>query len=115
MMRMQRVLQVDAGQDGEDVGLDGRHQHLEPVDRDDAEDRRDAGQAQAPAKPANTFRTAWPAIRLPARRMEWLTGRTKYEIISMIARIGRSANGAEETQKRLRNPAPFLMKPTTSR
>jgi hypothetical protein len=25
---------------------------------------------------------------------------------------GRSANGAEETQKRLRNPAPFLMKPT---
>jgi hypothetical protein len=50
---------------------------------------------------------------LPARRMEWLTGRTKYEITSMIARTGRSAKGADETQNRLRNPAPFLMKPTT--
>ena len=30
--------------------------------------------------------------------MEWLTGHTKYEISSMIARIGRSASGALETQ-----------------
>jgi hypothetical protein len=45
--------------------------------------------------------------------MEWLTGRTKYEIISMIARIGRSTKGADETQNRLRNAVPFLMKPTS--
>ena len=31
----------------------------------------------APAKPAKTFSTAWPAIRLPASRTEWLSGRTK--------------------------------------
>ncbi len=30
--------------------------------------------------------------------MEWLTGRTKYEITSITARIGRSASGAELTQ-----------------
>src|SRR6056297_746426 len=65
------------------------------------------------AKPANTLRTAWPAMMLPARRMEWLTGRTKYEISSMMARIGRSASGALDTQKRPRNPAPFLTKPKT--
>jgi hypothetical protein len=31
----------------------------------------------------------------------------------MIARIGRSASGADETQKSDRNPAPFLMNPTS--
>ena len=31
----------------------------------------------APAKPANTLSTAWPAIMLPASRTEWLSGRTK--------------------------------------
>jgi hypothetical protein len=40
--------------------------------------------------------------------MEWLTGRTKYEISSMIARTGRSGAGAELGQNRLRKPAPFL-------
>jgi hypothetical protein len=31
----------------------------------------------------------------------------------MIARTGRSTSGADETQKRLRNPVPFLMMPTS--
>ena len=43
--------------------------------------------------------------------MEWLTGRTKYEMTSMIARMGRRTSGADETQKRLRNDAPFFTKP----
>ena len=36
----------------------------------------------------------------PASRIEWLTGLTKYEIISISARAGLKANGAEEIQKR---------------
>ena len=64
------------------------------------------------AKPANTLITAWPAITLPARRIEWLTGRTKYEMISMMASTGRSARGALETQKSPRNFAPFFTNQT---
>ena len=41
---------------------------------------------------------------LPASRIEWLTGRAKYEISSMTARTGRIGSGAAETQNRLRNP-----------
>ena len=68
----------------------------------------------APAKAAKTFITAWPAMIAPASRTEWLTGRTMKEITSITARIGRSASGAEETQKRLRNEVPFFTKPTTT-
>ena len=50
-------------------------------------------------------------MTLPARRMEWLTGRTKYEMISMIARTGRKAKGAEDTQNKPKNLVPFLTKP----
>ena len=64
------------------------------------------------AKPANTLITAWPAITLPAKRIEWLTGRTKYEISSITARIGRSGRGADDTQNRPKKPVPFFTKPT---
>ena len=37
---------------------------------------------------------------LPISRIEWLTGRTKYEITSISARIGRSTSGAEVIQNR---------------
>ncbi len=39
----------------------------------------------APANPAKTLITAWPAIILPANRIEWLIGLTKYDIISINA------------------------------
>ena len=45
--------------------------------------------------------------------MEWLTGRTKYEISSITASTGRSASGADLTQNRPRKCAPFLTKPST--
>ena len=61
----------------------------------------------APAKPAKTLSTAWPAIRLPASRTEWLSGRTKYEMTSMSASTMRNASvGALATQKRFRKCAP---------
>ena len=44
--------------------------------------------------------------------MEWLTGRTKYEITSIIARIGRRiAAGAEHPEHRQEADA-LAMKPT---
>ena len=45
VMRMQRVFEVDAGQDGKDVGLNGRHQNFERVNRDNAEDRNESESA----------------------------------------------------------------------
>ena len=39
--RMQRVFQVDAGQDGENLGLDEGNQHLQRIDRGDRKDRQD--------------------------------------------------------------------------
>ena len=64
-----------------------------------------------PANAANTLITACPAIILPASRIEWLTGLTKYEIISISASAGRKANGAEEIQKRDKKPTPFFANP----
>ena len=49
---------------------------------------------------------------MPAKRIEWLTGRTKYEISSITAKIGRSGRGADDTQNRPKKPAPFFTKPT---
>ena len=70
--------------------------------------RIDSGEIAAMApKAAKTLITACPAIMLPARRIEWLTGRTKYEITSIKAKIGRSARGADETQNSPKNPTPF--------
>ena len=92
-MRVQRVLEVDAGQDREDVGLDERHQNLERVDRRDRND--DSGAiAATPANAANTLITAWPAIMLPARRIEWLTGRTKVAEITLDQRQDRTQRQA---------------------
>jgi hypothetical protein len=71
------VAQVHAGQNGEDVGLDGGDQEFEPVDPGDGDDRDDGGDTHRLAKPAKTLITAWPAIMLPPRRTEWLSGRTK--------------------------------------
>ena len=45
VMRMKRVLEVDAGEDGEHVGLDGGHEDLQTVDRDHPDDRGHAGRA----------------------------------------------------------------------
>ena len=36
---MQRVLQIDAGQDGENIGLHEGHEHFKPVDRGDGHNR----------------------------------------------------------------------------
>ena len=63
------------------------------------------------AKAANTFITACPAIMLPANLIEWLNGLTKYEIISIIARIGLRINGAEPIQNTFRKPNPCLINP----
>ena len=67
--------------------------------------------AAMPANAAKTFITACPAIMLPARRIEWLTGRTKYEMISISAKTGRNGKGAEEIQNSDRKDAPFLTNP----
>mmetsp|Transcript_1376 Transcript_1376/g.2764 ORF Transcript_1376/g.2764 Transcript_1376/m.2764 type:complete len:317 (+) Transcript_1376:1639-2589(+) len=52
---MKRIFQVDARQDCENVGLDGRHEDFEAVDRHDANDRRDTGEAERPGKTGKHF------------------------------------------------------------
>ena len=72
----------------------------------------DSGDISAtPANAANTLITACPAIMFPASRIEWLTGRTKYDMISIIASAGLKANGADEIQKRDKKPTPFFANP----
>ena len=48
---------------------------------------------------------------LPAKRIEWLTGRTKYEMISISAKTGRNGKGAEEIQNSDKKDAPCLTNP----
>ena len=76
MMHVQRIVEVDASQDGEDVGLEERNEELKPVKATMTAER-----AQPPKKPrattkaANTFSMVWPAIMLANSRTDRLIGR----------------------------------------
>jgi hypothetical protein len=74
-VHVDRVVQVDAGQDGEAVGLVKRHGDLEAVCAT-ATARGASEHAQGHDEPANTVFMVWPAIMLTKRRTEWLIGRT---------------------------------------
>ena len=71
---MQCFVQIDAGEDREDVGLQERDQQFEPVSATVMPAAYGAIQPMAPAapsrttKPANTFSTMWPASMLANRR-----------------------------------------------
>ena len=52
---MQCIVQIHAGQDGKDVGLDHGHHDLQPVDGHDAEDRDDRAKAHRPGTADNFY------------------------------------------------------------
>ncbi len=48
--RVQSILEIHAGQDGKDIGLDKGHQNFEGVDCSDCKDRQEAEQPQSAGK-----------------------------------------------------------------
>ena len=77
-MQVDRVVQVDAGEDGEHVGLQHGDQHLE-ADQQHIDAEREARRAASPISPAapsittkapNTSSITWPAIMLANSRTE---------------------------------------------
>ena len=75
--------------------------------------RKKSAPSSSTTKPPKTFSVMWPASILAKRRMEWLTGRDRKEMISIGTTKGMIHQGTPEGTKRRRKPKPFLMKPVT--
>ena len=96
MAGVKGVVEVDAGQDGEDVGLQHGDQQLERGQRDGERERqRRRGCRQAPVaaamatKPAKILSAMWPASMLAKRRTDRLIGRETNEMTSIATTSGR--------------------------
>ena len=80
-MHMQRVAQVEAGQDREDVSLQRRHQHLEREDRDIDQNREEREKTDAggvrfhEAPPPSKDDVGEVAQRVRDRAVRWLRRR----------------------------------------
>ena len=89
--RVNRIVEIDAGEDGEHVGLQERDQQFERGQRDrqaERQRRRRASRAtpSAPSmvtKPPNTLSVMWPASMLANRRTLWEIGRDRNDSTSM--------------------------------
>ena len=78
MMHVQGVVEIDAGENGEHIGLQERDQEFQPGERDHEAERGPAAEnAEPTTKPPNTFSMVWPAIMLANRRTERLIGRVR--------------------------------------
>ena len=97
MARVNRIVEIDASENGEDVGLQESHQQFERGERN----RQSQAATTAPSQPRNTERTQhgheaaehlevmWPASMLANSRTLWETGRDRNDITSMTVTSGR--------------------------
>ena len=113
MARVQRVVEVDAGQHREDVGLQSgdeeleRHESNRHEKRQRSEDRqRTAGSQKATTKPAKTFSAMCPASMFAKRRKDSEIGRERNEMSSITTMKGRSQTGTPDGTKRPRKWVP---------
>ena len=101
MAGMEGVVEIEAGQDGEDIGLQRGDQELERGQRDGRGERQDraedADEAEpsrgATTKPAKTFSVMWPASMLAKRRIDSEIGREMKESTSIAAMSGQEHLG----------------------
>jgi len=97
MARMDRIVEVDAGEDGEDVGLQEGDQEFERGEATVSPSGKMAPiqpiKPRAPSVPtklANTFSAMWPASMLAKSRSACETGFTKKNaMISISTTSGR--------------------------
>ena len=97
MARVYRIVEIDAGENGEDVGLQEGHQKFQRREHDD-QDQRQGGAEPAERrrnppsmmmKPANTCSVMWPASMLANRRTLCEIGREMNDSTSMTTIAGR--------------------------
>ena len=97
MAGVDRIVEIDAGEDGEHIGLQQRHQQFEvAVSRTTMMKGSVAPNhpstphpASMMMNPAKTWSVMWPASMLANRRTLWETGRDRKDRISIATMAGR--------------------------